>query len=312
MIDRLLPHRIANHLQTLLLLAGMVAVFAAVGALLGGPHMMIGAVVIALGLMLIAPRLSPRLVLRLYNAVPLTPADAPPLYALMEELARRAELEQVPRLYYIPSRMMNAFTVGTGAETTIAVTDGLLRRLPPGELTAVLAHELSHVRHHDIQVLGLADLFSRMTGALSLLGQLLVAVNLPLILLGGAAIPWSAIGLLLLAPVLSALLQLALSRTREFDADLGAVALTGDPRALATALERLEQQNGGLERVVAPGNHGGPSMLRTHPQTGERIRRLKALAGSEPLGTPEAVDLPPHFPEIRRTPRRRHLTGLWH
>jgi heat shock protein HtpX len=195
-----------------------------------------------------------------------------------------------------------------------------LRQLTLRELAGVIAHEISHIRNNDMSVMGLADLVSRMTNMLALFGQLLVVVNLPLYLLTGAAVPWLAIGLLMIAPTITALLQLALSRTREFDADLGAVALTGDPQGLASALARLESQRGSLwERVFLPGRREPePSLLRTHPRTEERIERLLELSREErPQLVPGVMPvdtiflLPNHYPEVRRTPRW-HIGGLWH
>jgi heat shock protein HtpX len=165
----------------------------------------------------------------------------------------------------------------------------------------------------------LADLVSRITHALSLVGQLLVLINLPLFLLNEATLSWLAILLLIFAPTLSALLQLALSRTREFDADLSAVDLTGDPQGLASALIKLEQQGGFLERLLMPGRHDPePSLLRTHPRTEERIQRLLSLSSTPSMNIfptsiarEDSFPLPKHFSAVKRKPCW-HISGLWH
>ncbi|RMD80664.1 MAG: peptidase M48 [Gammaproteobacteria bacterium] len=272
-------HRLLNALQSLALLAALAALAGAVGWLLaGGAGLWLALAAVAL-LLAFNPALSPALVLRLYRAEPLEPWEAPALHRILAELARRAELPAVPRLWYVPSSMINAFAVGTEERAAVAVTDGLLRALDLRQIAAVLAHEVSHIRHRDTWIMGLADLISRVTVSLSYLGQLLLFLNLPLILLTGAHLSWWAVLLLVFAPTLTALIQLALSRTREYDADLGAALLTGDPEALASALARMERlQAGRFESLFLPGRRlPEPSLLRTHPPTEERIRRLLAL-----------------------------------
>jgi heat shock protein HtpX len=263
------------------------------------------------------PSLSPRWVMRLYGAVRLGPDSAPGLSAAVRELAERAELPAVPALYYLPSRMLNAFAVGSRRRSALAVTDGLVRQLTPRELLGVLAHETSHIASNDLWVMGLADMFSRTTSLLSLLGQLLLLVNLPLMLFAAVSIDWLAILLLIFAPTLSALAQLALSRAREYDADLNAARLTGDPEGLARALAKIEKVQGGwMERIFMPGRGiPEPSLLRTHPETDDRIERLMSLKPpavaridrSDRLG---AAYPPPGRP-VTRSPRW-HISGLWH
>jgi len=239
----------------------------------------------------------------------------------MEELARRSGLARYPPLYYIPSSVMNAFTVGKRDNAAIGVTDGILRKLTLRELAGVLAHEISHLRNGDLRVMTLADVISRITANLSMIGQVLILINLPLFLMGRAHIPWIPLLLLLAAPTLSALMQLALSRTREFDADMGAVRLTGDPLGLASALEKMERYQGSLlGTIFAPGRRSpDPSLLRSHPHTEERIRRLLSLeerpapAHAIPLASPEPMFFgTPDIPTVTRQPRYRYVSGLWH
>ncbi|ANM30039.1 hypothetical protein ABI59_11345 [Acidobacteria bacterium Mor1] len=287
-------HRLRNVTHSVLLVGGMLLLLAVVGYLFAGTKGLFFLGAIAAILFIVSPRVSPRLILRMYRARPLHEADAPYLVRVVEELARRANLERVPELYYVPSKMVNAFAVGTRDNAAIGLTDGILRTLNRRELTGVLAHEMSHVRSNDTRVMGLADMISRATNTLSMIGQFLLFLNLPLILTGRAAIPWLAVLLLILAPTVASLLQLALSRAREYDADLGAARLTGDPEGLASALAKLEQvASGWFERILIPGRRvPEPSMLRSHPRTEDRIRRLLSLPSA---GTPAAAEVPATF-----------------
>ncbi len=312
-------HAWHNRLQTLLLLAFMAGFLALLGWLLWGADGILMLLFAGAVGVLFNPSFSPWLVMRLYGAQPIAPAQAPALARALAVLAERAGLRVLPALFYVPSPMLNAFAVGSRARSAIAVTDGLLRELDLRELVGVLAHEISHIRNNDLRVMGLADLFSRITSMLSLVGQFLLLLNLPLILFAQVSINWFAIALLVFAPSLSALAQLALSRTREFDADLNAARLTGDPDGLARALEKLEYLQGGwLERVFMPGRRlPQPSILRTHPETAERIARLMALKPRLEETPNVARAIPPFDPErafgARPTRRPRwHANGLWY
>ncbi len=318
-IEIWLQHAWRNRLQSLALLAAMAGFLALLGWLLWGEAGIVMLLVLGAIGVLFNPTISPRLVMRLYGAAQLGPNQAPAIFSALSRLSERAELPVRPQLYYLPSRMLNAFTVGTRKNAAIAVTDGLLRQLKLRELIGVLAHEISHVRNNDLWLMGLADMFSRITSLLSLMGLFLLLLNLPLVLFSSASINWFAITLLVFAPNLSALAQLALSRTREYDADLNAARLTGDPEGLARALTKIERAQGGWwERIFLPGRRiPEPSLLRTHPETGERITRLMALKPDL-----SSVRVLPFFrsgfdahrtfgkPIIR--PPHWHVSGLWH
>lgn len=216
---------------------------------------------------------------------------------------------------------MNAFATGSAGDSLIAVSDALLRRLSERELAGVLAHEVSHMANGDLAVMAFADLVSRLCSLLSLLGQVLLLLSVPAMLLGLAEPAWLAILVLLAAPTLSALMQLALSRNREHEADRSAAELTGDPAGLASALDKLERWQGGFwEQVIMPGRRvPDPSLLRTHPDTSERIARLRELMPhptrplpARPASTPYPLDAlgAPRAPTMRRP--RRYLLGLWY
>lgn len=277
-----------NRLQSVILLTFMGGFLALLGGLLWGSGGIIMLLMMGIIAVIVNPSVSPRLIMRLYGAKPIAPAQAPELWHALAQLADRAKLPIVPTLYYVPSRLLNAFAVGNRNQAAIAVTDGLLRKLELRELVGVLAHEISHIRNNDIWVMGLADMFSRATSVLSFTGLLLLMMSFILYLVMAisgidfwpeASISWLAILLLIFAPALSSLAQLALSRTREYDADLNAAWLTGDTDGLASALAKIERIQGGwLEYVFLPGHRVPvPSILRTHPQTRERVARLMAL-----------------------------------
>lgn len=275
-----LQHKVRNTLQSLILIISLSGLCALLAWFIGGLPL---ALATALGILIsyqINPAASPAWAMRLFRARPLAPDEAPDLYRLLTHLTRRAGLHRVPVLYYLPSDVMNAFTTGNRRHAAIAISDGLLRRMEWREMAGILAHELIHVVNQDTRLMAFADLTSRITGMLSMMGQLLLLINLPLLLFGQATLPWIPILLLLIAPTLSALAQLALSRNREYEADLGAAELTGDPLGLASALNKLEPpRHRLLEQLLHPGPRiPDPSLLRTHPPTEERVERLLALA----------------------------------
>ena len=307
-------HKLRNLAQSVLLLCGMLGLLVACMALLFGEDGAIWGVVGWGVALLFSPHVSPRLVLGLYRGERLGPADFPDGFAALRRLAERAGLERLPALYYVPSAAVNAFTLGSLSDAAIAITDGMLRTLTLRELTGVLAHEISHVRNNDLWIMSLADSISRLTGMMAFAGMVLIFVSLPMMLVGLVSFPLLLIVLLIFAPTVGSLLQLALSRAREYDADLDAAGLTGDPVGLASALEKLERlQVGGWERILFPGRGmPDPSLLRTHPPTGERVRRLLALrppAGEHAAAQP--VRLAHHLPVVETPPRWRP-TGLWY
>ena len=256
------------------------------------------------------------MVMRMYGARQLTGGAGHEIRQVIAALSARAELPMVPETYIIPSPTLNAFAVGRPEHAAIGLTSGLLQRLSLRELAGVLAHEMSHIRNNDLWIMGLADTMSRMTQAMSFTGMVLMFLNVPTMLFGTLWVPWSVALLLYFAPTLGSLLQLALSRAREFDADLEGAALTGDPAGLASALEKLERYQGRFwEDMIFPGRKiPQPSLLRSHPLTDERVRRLMQLRTRppNPLPLPEGrVDLPAELVHGGQAPRYR-WPGLWY
>lgn len=312
-------HDRTNRGQSFLIVAGMVALLGVAGFSLMGSL----GVVIAMGfagfLILSVGRASPKLVLKMYKAQPIAAGDLPELHRMFDVLVERAALEHRPQLYYVPSKMLNAFATGRGPESVVAVTHGLLQNMNNREIAGVLAHELSHIKHKDVWVMGLADVFSRVTNSMGQIGQFMLLISIPFMLGGGSSpIPFWGVVALIAAPVVSGLLQLALSRSREFEADFGAAQITGDPAGLASALQKVDQAHKSwIQKVLMPGRKvPEPALLRTHPPTDARVERLMSMesAGDLPAAIPAQepeFDPQPRY-QVSRKPKWHILTGLWH
>jgi heat shock protein HtpX len=290
----------------------MVAVLAGLAWLLFGTAGLLWALVLGVIVVALRPRVSPGWVLSMYGACPFPPGVAPDLHRYVRALAVRAELPAVPALYYVASPMANAFAVGRRDEAALTVSDGLLRRLTSRELVGVLAHEVGHIRADDLWIMSLSDAVGRLTHALAYFGLILLVLALPLMAGGTYAPLWYAL-ILATVPTVVTLLQLALSRSREYDADLEAAMLTGDPDGLASALDQLERSEGRVwERVMVPRRRApDPLLLRTHPPTAERIRRLRELVPRDDrrrLGDDRRVR-PAGYPEVR-SPVRLRFPGI--
>ena len=241
-----------NIARTGLLLAAMTALFLVVGYLLGGRGGAVIALAIALGTNLFAWWSSDQMVLRMHNARPVTRASAPELYALVAELAQRAQLP-MPAVYLIESDQPNAFATGRDPHhSAVAVTRGLMQSLSREELAGVIAHELAHIKNRDTLTMTIA---ATIAGAIGFLGQFAF-------FFGGSSRdgerpnPIAAILVMILAPLAATLVQMAISRTREFSADRLGAEICGQPRWLASALQRIEQAGerpGHGDRRAQPG-----------------------------------------------------------
>ncbi|MFN7087526.1 MAG: zinc metalloprotease HtpX [Burkholderiales bacterium] len=304
-------HAAANRLQTLLLVVVLLGISAVAGGLLFGETGLWVALGASLMALVIEPVAVSRLTLAWYRARPLTATEAPDLWRVLHTLAARAGLPAVPVPHYVPSPLVNAFAVGNRRDAAIALTDGLLRTLSARELVGVLAHETAHIAHDDLRVMGLADYVSRLTALFALAGQISLLASLPWWLVGAAEIRWPGLLLLLFSPQLALLAQLGLSRVREFDADLAAARLTGDPEALASALVKIERVNRSWRAWLLPGwGNPEPSWLRTHPATEERIERLRVVSRAAPEALWEQEHpLRPGVPS-RNSPRW-YPGGVW-
>jgi heat shock protein HtpX len=277
-----------NWLKTSLLMAAIVALFGTVGAVLGGAQGMLLALLLGGAINLWAYWFSDRMVLRLYRAQEVDETSAPGLYRMVRELAGRAGIP-MPRVYLIDEDQPNAFATGRNPENAaVAATTGIMRILSERELRGVMAHELAHVKHRDILV---STVSATVAGAISSLAQFGM-------LLGGRdedgrpANPVISLIVMIVAPIAAMLIQFAISRAREFEADRGGAEISGDPQALASALDKIHRYARGIPMATAeahpataqmmimnPLSGGGlAGLFSTHPETGERIARLHALA----------------------------------
>ncbi len=301
-------HALVNRLQSLLLLSLLLLISAGAGWLLWGAEgfwLALGASLVA---MLLEPVAAGRLTLALYGARPLEPVQAPALHRLVATLAERSDLPVAPRLYRVPSNLANAFAVGSRRAPAIALTDGLLATLNLREIAGVLAHEIAHIANGDLRVMGLADYVSRLTHLFALTAQLMLLLSLPALASGRIEIEWGGLLLLLFSPHLALLAQLGLSRVREFDADLLAARLTGDPMGLAAALAKIEAVSRSWRTWLFPGwGNPEPSWLRTHPATEARIARLQALE----TGATAWQDEYWNWPVAADAGPRWRLGGIW-
>ncbi len=281
--------RFATHIRTWLLIAALSGLLIAVGAAIGGGALYVF-VLLAVGMNLVGYWFSDKIALRASRAQPLEPGQAVWLRRIVEDLAHRAEVP-VPQLYLIPSDQPNAFATGRNPEhAAVAVTEGLLEQLPADQVRGVLAHEFAHIKNHDILISSIAAMVA---GAISAVATVLQFS----MLFGGSDEDDSPLGLLgtlaaiIVAPIAATLLQLGVSRQREYLADATGAQLLGRATPLADALENLERGARAIPMNVNPAEaslyavnplpRGGlATLFMTHPPIAERIQRLRALDGA--------------------------------
>ncbi|HIC82446.1 MAG TPA: zinc metalloprotease HtpX [Kiloniellaceae bacterium] len=275
-----------NSLRTGILMAAMTGLFLAVGFLLGGTGGMLIAFVIALGMNAFAYWNSDKMVLRMFRARQVDRKTAPALVGIVEQLSANAELP-MPKVYVIDDDQPNAFATGRNPENAaVAATTGLLRRLSSEELAGVMAHELAHVKNRDTLTMTIT---ATIAGAISMLA------NFGLFFGNSRNNPLGFVGVILimiLAPLAAALVQMAISRTREYAADRMGAEICGQPIWLASALEKIDRAARGIDDEVAESNPATAHMFiinplhanqmdglfTTHPRTENRIQRLRQMA----------------------------------
>lgn len=283
-----------NTAKTVLLLGALTGLLVGLGSAFAGRGGAFFGFLIAAAMNLGTYWYSDKIALKMSRARPVTKAEAPELYAITEELVRRAQLP-MPRLYVIPSDQPNAFATGRNPEhAAVAVTEGIMQRLSPEELEGVLAHELAHVRNRDILI---ASVAATIAGAISFISTM---ARWGAIFGGGddEESPGGFIGLLvasIVAPIAALVVQLALSRSREFQADRVGAGISGRPESLARALRKLESAAKQIPMPVNPSAapmfivnplqgawvRGSAKLFSTHPPTEERVQRLMAMTGSD-------------------------------
>lgn len=278
---------LGNWLKTAILFAGIIALFGAIGAALGGAQGMLLALLFGVGVNVFAYWNSDKIVLRMYNAREADAASGGRFYAIVQELAQRAGLPP-PRVYIIDEAQPNAFATGRDPEhAAVAATTGIIQLLTERELRGVMAHELTHVKNRDTLI---STISASIAGAISALA------NFGLFFGGrdseGRANPALAVLIMIVAPIAAMLIQMAISRAREFGADAGGAAISGDPEALAMALQKIEAYAQGLPLPAAEAHpetaqmmiinplsgDGIKSLFSTHPPTRERVARLMDMA----------------------------------
>ncbi|MBU6194916.1 MAG: zinc metalloprotease HtpX [Burkholderiales bacterium] len=279
-----------NLMKTAILMAAITALFMAVGQAMGGQQGMVLALLVALGMNFFSYWFSDKMVLKMYNAREVDENTAPGFYRMVRELAQKAELP-MPRVYLIDEDAPNAFATGRNPHhAAVAATTGIMRVLSERELRGVMAHELAHVKHRDILI---STISATMAGAISMLANFAMMFG-SRDSEGRPTNPIATIAVMILAPLAASLIQMAISRAREFEADRGGAEISGDPRALASALDKIHRYAQGLpleaaERhpetaqmmIVNPLSGGGlRGLFSTHPATEERVERLLALAAS--------------------------------
>ncbi|HXL27988.1 MAG TPA: zinc metalloprotease HtpX [Bradyrhizobium sp.] len=221
------------------------------------------------------PAISREAMFRWFGARLLRPAELPELFSILIDVCSRARLSRLPDLYCLPAPGdMNAYALGGPGAAAIVLTEGLLRRMTRDEIAGILAHEVAHIRNNDTWTMGWAAALHRSIEWTSLAGLALLRAQH-----GGMALSRPLVELLSAAPSIAQLLRLALSRTRELDADATALELTGDSQALIAALDKLERHHAGFPALSVAAFEDGPMrLLRSHPATSERVGALLSLA----------------------------------
>lgn len=277
-----------NWVKTAMLMAAIMALFGIVGGMIGGRSGMLLALLFGGAMNLFSYWFSDSMVLKMYNAQPVDEFSAPQFYAMIRDLAQRAGLP-MPKVYIINEAQPNAFATGRNPEhAAVAATTGIIQLLSARELRGVMAHELAHVQHRDILI---STISAIMAGAISALANFAM-------FFGGrdengrSVNPLVGILVAILAPLAASLIQMAISRAREFEADAGGAAISGEPLALADALGKIQMYAEGRipmapaeahpetaqMMILNPLSGGGlQSLFSTHPPTEERIARLRAM-----------------------------------
>ncbi len=277
-----------NQVKTVLLLGALSAVLIAMGGFIGGGRYLPTFLVIAVIMNFVSYFLSDKIVLRMSGAREVSPAEAPRLHAIVEELAVRANIPK-PRVYLTPETQPNAFATGRNPQHgAVAVTAGIMQLLSERELRGVLAHELAHIRNRDILI---ASVAATVASAVTMIANMLqwgAIFGMGRSDDDGDNSPLGALALAIVAPIAATLIQLGISRSREFVADQSGAEISGDPEALASALEKLHRTAQRIPAHVEPATasmyivnpFSGAAMLKlfsTHPPVEERIAKLRGM-----------------------------------
>ena len=277
-----------NLMKTAILMAAITALFMLLGRWMGGQAGMMLAFAVAVVMNFFSYWFSDKIVLKMYRAREVDESSAPQFVGMVRELAQRANLP-MPKVYLIDEAAPNAFATGRNPQhAAVAATTGIIRSLSERELRGVMAHELAHVKHRDILLSTISATMAGAIGMLANFGMMFGGRNSE----GRPANPLMGILVAILAPLAASLIQMAISRAREFEADRGGADISGDPQALASALQKIQRIAQGIpmeaaERhpetaqmmIMNPLSAGGlRGLFSTHPSTEERVERLLEMA----------------------------------
>ena len=277
-----------NMMKTAILMAAITALFMLIGRMLGGQAGMMLALVVALGMNFFSYWFSDKIVLKMYRAQEVDESTAPQFVRMVRELAQRAQIP-MPKVYLIDEAAPNAFATGRNPQhAAVAATTGIIRALSERELRGVMAHELAHVKHRDILISTISATMAGAIGMLANFGMMFGGRDSE----GRPSNPLVGLLVAILAPLAASLIQMAISRSREFEADRGGAEISGDPQALASALQKIHRFAQGTpmetaERhpetaqmmIMNPLSGGGlRGLFSTHPATEERVQRLLEMA----------------------------------
>ncbi len=287
-----------NIMKTTLLMAALTVLLVLVGGFIGGNNGMMFAFVFALVMNFGSYWFSDKIVLAMYHAKEITVDQNPTIFEIVQDLSTRASLP-MPRIYMIASEQPNAFATGRDPQhAAVAVTEGIMKLMPKNEIRAVIAHELAHVKHRDILI---ASIAATIAGAITMLANMAQWA----MIFGGfggrnsrddeGSNPIAALIMIIVAPIAAMLVQMAISRSREFDADEGGAKISGDPMALANALRHLESAKQEIPMRATPATahmfiinpltgKSFMNMFSTHPPIEDRIARLEEMSRGKAIG----------------------------
>lgn len=266
-----------NIVQSLIIIVGTAFLLALASFLIIGYYGLVIVVSLWLLMIFILPSIDPKRVLKSYDSRELLYHEVPNLYNGIYRLSKNADLKIPPKLYYIKSSAFIAFSTGTKNNSAIALSDGILRVLDNNELYGVLGHEISHIKNNDIWIMQISDIASKIATSVAYTGQFILLLLSPFLLLSDSLYFFILFFIFLSIPPLSILMQISLSRIREYGADIDAVILTNDSKGLKDALLKLNIiEDNILKKLFNPFSKSEePSILRTHPSSKNRIKRLE-------------------------------------
>lgn len=266
-----------NYTQFGIMISGLILLFVIMGYTVAGTMGIIASIAIGLITLLFSSNFSIKRVLRKRNIWQLNEFSGSHLFEMVQNLVNKTNLKTIPKVFLENTPEINAFTIEDSKDAAIVISRGLVETMNQREVKGVLAHEIAHLKNNDIKLMMFIESIRRVTTSLTTLGYLLLLVNLPLVIMGAAMIPWHVVIALIIVPGFSYLLQLSLSRNREFKADMDAIDIAGSAQGLASALRKIEMQQNYVKNIIKSPFHHVPEILRTHPNIHQRIKRLKSI-----------------------------------